>query len=66
MIDCYELRECHECHNEVTRGDLRWVKDRYGIPFKLVCYDCHDKVEDAISKWEFDEADCGERLYDDY
>ena len=58
-------RECPNCKKEVERSEMLWVKDRYGIPFKLVCEDCFDAVEESISHWELDEGFAGERLEDD-
>lgn len=58
--------QCGECRTRHARSELQWVNDRYGIPFKLVCDDCHEKVQDAIDEWEFDQDDAGECLDDDY
>jgi predicted 3-demethylubiquinone-9 3-methyltransferase (glyoxalase superfamily) len=55
---------CQHCKKERNRQDLTWVKDRYGIPYKLVCDNCFDEVEESINRWEFDESYAGERLYD--
>ena len=59
-------KECHcnECGRDVD--NVSWVNDRYGIPYKLVCDDCYDNVQARISGYQFDAADCGECLEDDY
>jgi predicted 3-demethylubiquinone-9 3-methyltransferase (glyoxalase superfamily) len=57
---------CGNCHTLFDRNELIWVKDRYGIPYKLVCDNCYEKVEAEISKWVFDELYAAERLESDY
>lgn len=57
-----EVRECPECHKLVLKTDLVLVKDRYGIPYKYVCYDCYEDVHEELLKWQFDSSDAGEYL----
>lgn len=39
---------CMECKKEYNRNELYWIKDNYGIPFKKVCEECYDDVEEYI------------------
>ena len=39
---------CGECNKEYDRDELQWINDNYGIPFKCVCPDCYDNVENEI------------------
>jgi len=39
-------RTCPICGREVEREDMTFTYDCHGIPFRLVCYDCYDKVMD--------------------
>ena len=57
-----EPRLCSECERTRPRGEFEWAHDRYGIPYRLVCEDCVDKVETQIGTWEFDPLDAGESL----
>lgn len=57
-----EEQTCPECERSFYKVDLSWVCDRYGIPYRKVCYKCHDKVRAQICEWVFDPADAGESL----
>ena len=57
-----DLRTCPECGREIPREDLSWVNDRHGIPYKLVCDSCYDRVAARIGGYTFDPADAGEYL----
>lgn len=37
-------RICPVCKKEVEREDMTFTHDCHGIPFRLVCYDCYDKL----------------------
>jgi hypothetical protein len=37
---------CPICGKEFEREDMIWSTDCHGIPFRLLCYDCYDKVMD--------------------
>lgn len=39
-----DLRECPYCGNLVPRVDMSFTYDCHGIPFRLVCYDCYEKL----------------------
>jgi predicted 3-demethylubiquinone-9 3-methyltransferase (glyoxalase superfamily) len=62
MVDYERICTCPECGQEVKRGDMEWVTDRYGIPYQLVCRLCEPIVRKRIRKWRFDPADAGEEL----
>ena len=57
-----ELRECPHCRELVLRDDLTWVNDRYGIPYKKVCMECYEEVDNEINHYEYDYLDAGEYL----
>lgn len=39
-----DLRMCPVCNKEVERVDMYFTRDCHGIPFRLVCWDCYDKL----------------------
>ena len=39
-----DLRECPHCGKLVPRADMDFTYDCHGIPFRLVCYDCYEKL----------------------
>lgn len=39
-----DLRMCPVCNKEVERADMNFTRDCHGIPFRLVCWDCYDKL----------------------
>lgn len=41
-----DIRICAICGKEVDRMDMCFTYDCHGIPFRLVCFDCYDKVMD--------------------
>lgn len=52
-----DKRICPVCRKEVDRCDMIFTTDCYGIPFRLVCYDCY---EELMEERGYD----GERYYD--
>lgn len=58
--------ECPECHKKIDLMEKQWTYDRYGIPWKKVCPDCYDEVQERIDRYEYDFLDAGEYLDDDY
>ena len=38
--------ECPICGKEVEREDMWMTTDCHGIPFRLVCLNCYDKLMD--------------------
>lgn len=57
-----EMDFCPECEKDVPLGTKSWTTDRYGNPWRKVCGDCYDSVQDAISGYTFDSDDAGESL----
>lgn len=57
-----KMRECSECRKAQPTQSFNWTKDRYGIPYRKVCDNCYDKVQDEIIGWMFDPDDAGESL----
>lgn len=41
-----DIRKCPICGREVPREDMEFTRDCHGITFRLVCWDCHDKIMD--------------------
>lgn len=39
-----DMRICAECGREVARENMTFTYDCHGIPFRLVCYGCFDKI----------------------
>lgn len=58
----FDIDFCPECQKEVTRSSKAWTLDRYRIPYKKVCYDCFDKVQEEIDDYIFHPDDAGECL----
>lgn len=40
------LAECKECGKEFPRDEMQFSRDCHGIPFRLLCFDCYDKIMD--------------------
>ena len=38
------IRICSYCKKEVERADMLFTTDCHGIPFRLVCFDCYEKL----------------------
>lgn len=39
-----DMRRCPTCNKEVDRREMAFTYDCHGIPFRLVCFDCYDKL----------------------
>lgn len=52
-----EIHTCPVCGNEFKRADMTWTNDYHGIRFRLVCFDCYDKI--------YEEADYDGQCYDE-
>lgn len=39
-----DARICPVCKKETDREEMTFTYDCHGIPFRLVCYDCYDKL----------------------
>ncbi len=57
---------CPECESSCDPWEKVWVNDRYGIPYRKVCFDCEDKVRAEIEDWVFDAEDADESLDQGY
>lgn len=38
------MRTCPVCGHEVKRADMNFTRDCHGIPFRLVCCDCWERL----------------------
>lgn len=38
---------CAICGREHNRSDMTFTYDCHGIPFRLVCWECYDKIMDT-------------------
>lgn len=61
-----EKRTCQVCQKEFPRSCLTWTHDCHGIPFRLVCCECYEKVMEgnAFDGEYYTEAD--ECINEDY
>ena len=60
-----DVRVCPVCQKEVEREDMIFTRDCHGIAFRLVCFDCYEKLmEKGYDGEYYDEAD--EQIEDDY
>lgn len=39
-----DIRTCPVCGYPVQRSDMQFTRDCNGIPFRLVCWDCCDRL----------------------
>ena len=60
-----DIRICPNCGKEVERNDMDFTYDCHGIPFRLVCMDCYQKLmENGYDGEYYTEAD--ECIDEDY
>ena len=60
-----DIRICPTCGKEVVRDDMLFTHDCRGITFRLVCFDCYEKLmAKGYDGQYYDEAD--ECLDEDY
>lgn len=60
-----DIRTCPVCEHEVDREDMYFTKDCHGIPFRLVCDRCYQRIMSKGYGGEYyTEAD--EQIEDDY
>lgn len=60
-----DLRICPFCENEVERGDMLFTRDCHGIPFRLVCWECYEKLMTKGYDGEY-YTGADEQIEDDY
>lgn len=41
-----DTRVCPVCGKEVERDEMTFTHDCHGIPFRLVCWECYEKIMD--------------------
>lgn len=63
-----DTRQCAICGKDYERHDMLFTHDCHGIPFRLVCYECYDKVmeEKGYDGEYYTEADENIEPYDYY
>ena len=44
MENSKDIRKCPVCGKSVERNDMSMTHDCHGIPYRLVCYECYDKL----------------------
>ncbi|MFR1976669.1 MAG: hypothetical protein ACLS2X_06875 [Coprococcus sp.] len=53
-----DKRICPNCGREVDRNDMCFTKDCHGIPYRLVCFECYEKLmEDGYDGEYYTELD---------
>lgn len=59
--------ECPLCEKMHRRDDMVWSHDCHGIPYRLVCMNCYDKILDSEEGYDGEYYDeCDENLDYDY
>lgn len=59
-----DMRTCPVCGKEVKRSQMEFTRDCHGITFRLICWDCYDKLmEKGYDGQYYTEAD---ECIDDY
>lgn len=43
-MDEKDMRICPVCEREVERRDMDFTRDCHGIVYRLVCYECYEKL----------------------
>lgn len=39
-----DIRICPTCRKEVPREEMQFTHDCHGITYRLVCFDCYEKL----------------------
>lgn len=60
-----DMRVCLCCEKEVERSDMYFTKDCHGIPFRLVCWKCYEKLMAKGYDGEY-YTELDEQIEDDY
>lgn len=56
--DTNDTRVCQECGKEFPYEDMMFTRDCHGIEFRLVCYECYEKImENGYDGEYYDESD---------
>ena len=42
-----DIRTCACCGKRVSREEMEFTTDCYGIPFRLVCFPCYEHLMDG-------------------
>lgn len=40
----FYVKQCASCKKIVHRNDMQFTKDCHGIPYRLVCWKCYEKL----------------------
>lgn len=59
-----DRKKCSECNVCRPEWQFAWTKDGYGIPYRKVCDDCYQDVQNYILGYTYDYLDAGESLYE--
>lgn len=60
-----DIRICPTCGKEVVRDDMLFTRDCHGITYRLVCFDCYERLmAKGYDGVHYDETD--ECLDEDY
>ena len=60
-----DIRVCSHCFKEVDRSEMMFTRDCHGIPFRLVCYECYEKLMSHGYDGEY-YTDADEQIEADY
>ena len=53
-----DIRICPVCGREVERNEMLFTRDCHGITYRLVCYDCYERLmENGYDGEYYTEAD---------
>lgn len=60
-----DIRVCPVCGNEVSRENMNFTRDCHGIPFRLVCDSCWERLMSKGYDGEY-YTELDEQIEDDY
>ena len=61
-----DYRICPECNRKVDRNDMDFSRDYHGITFRLLCWDCLQKIYETKGYDGEKYSELDECLDDDY
>ena len=64
--DFEEIYTCPKCGGEFSKSEMEFSKDCYGIPYRLLCHDCWDKIYDEKGYDGEYYTSADEQIDDDY